>query len=502
MLERDVQRSRAIQVGMLMRAYRESFPSPEGGRGLTQDELLRRMAAVDSNYAQRYSHTTVSRWESGATRPSRERLEVFGRALNLTLVEVEGLVALAGLGDQSGSGPYESDSAVLVPDVAQSQPDNPDQHSLDAAGDAATVSASELPEPSANYPTEPASASSRPRSFPTIFQGAVSCLLPALATIGGAYLLASLGWNEMWMPIAYIGAVVGIRLGAAFLRMANPYDLCEFFCISIFVLLTTPLLQSAALSMDHYGFSSIGGWAGTPMPYMLALLVNLALSTVAGGLFFALWNWQYRVPRQPGNPVRRAASVVLLPVGLVYATMAVITNTAIVLQLGVSFAVLTAVCIILLLMRDASVVPHERDRRFLLWAILIVGMVLTTIGAAVMLTIYLTPNLPAMFPDHNLLYSWAIDFDRIGLSPEEALQRFNVGYLWHATSVFVYMVFVVGGNLVAAAYRWGNEPPHTAGDGPTGSSGGSAAPTSILGKIIGFFSITCWYFWYRPRGSD
>lgn len=172
------------------------------------------------------------------------------------------------------------------------------------------------------------------------------------------------------------------------------------------------------------------------------------------------------------------------------------------MQLGVSFAVLTAVCIVLLLMRDASVEPDERDRRFLLWAILIVGMVLTTIGAAVMLTIYLTPNLPAMLPDHNLLYSWAIDFDRIGLSPEETLQRFNVGYLWHATSVFVYMVFVVGGNLVAAAYRWGHEPPHTPGGGPMGNSGEPTAPSSILGKIIGFLSITCWYFWYRPRGSD
>ena len=75
MLERDTQRTRALQVGMLMRAYRESFPLPAGGRGLTQDELLRRMATVDGDYAQRYSHTTVSRWESGATRPSKERLE-------------------------------------------------------------------------------------------------------------------------------------------------------------------------------------------------------------------------------------------------------------------------------------------------------------------------------------------------------------------------------------------------------------------------------------------
>ena len=59
-----MQRARAVQVGLLMRSYRESF-SPEGGRrGLTQEALLERMGSVDSDYAERYSHATVSRWEA------------------------------------------------------------------------------------------------------------------------------------------------------------------------------------------------------------------------------------------------------------------------------------------------------------------------------------------------------------------------------------------------------------------------------------------------------
>ena len=45
--ERDIHRSRAYQVGMLMRAYRESFAVGRGRRGLTQEELLRKMGEVD-----------------------------------------------------------------------------------------------------------------------------------------------------------------------------------------------------------------------------------------------------------------------------------------------------------------------------------------------------------------------------------------------------------------------------------------------------------------------
>ena len=61
MCERDVRQTRSAQVGQLMRSYRESF-SQGGGRrrGLTQEALLERMGSVDSDYAERYSHATVS----------------------------------------------------------------------------------------------------------------------------------------------------------------------------------------------------------------------------------------------------------------------------------------------------------------------------------------------------------------------------------------------------------------------------------------------------------
>ena len=97
MSERDVGRARAAQVGFLMRSYRQSFSAGTGRRGLTQEALLERMGSVDRNYAERYSHGTVSRWESGGTRPTIQRLKVFGKALNLSRTEVAGLILLSGL---------------------------------------------------------------------------------------------------------------------------------------------------------------------------------------------------------------------------------------------------------------------------------------------------------------------------------------------------------------------------------------------------------------------
>ena len=116
-LEREDRRLRAAQVGMLMRAYRESFTQPDGRKGLTQEELLGRMADVDGQYGERYSHSTVSRWESGATRPTQQRLVAFGKALELSSVEVEGLITLAGLDGRDRSGALHPGSSADLSDV-------------------------------------------------------------------------------------------------------------------------------------------------------------------------------------------------------------------------------------------------------------------------------------------------------------------------------------------------------------------------------------------------
>ena len=95
-LTSDVQKIRAKQVGILMRHYRSSFLAEDGRTGLTLEDVLERMAKVNQRY-ESSAPSTVSRWESGATMPSKRRLQEFGSALNLSPHEIDGLVALAGI---------------------------------------------------------------------------------------------------------------------------------------------------------------------------------------------------------------------------------------------------------------------------------------------------------------------------------------------------------------------------------------------------------------------
>ena len=101
MLDSETRRTRAKQAGMLMQAYGRAFTPRGGSDRLSQEGLLKLMGQVDPIYLERYNHSTVARWESGATCPTRKRLKVFGQALNLSEAEVEGLIRLAGLYEES-----------------------------------------------------------------------------------------------------------------------------------------------------------------------------------------------------------------------------------------------------------------------------------------------------------------------------------------------------------------------------------------------------------------
>ena len=434
--ERNSQRSRAAQVGFLMKSYRESFVPGPGRRGLSQEELLRRMADVDAEYAQRFSHTTVSRWESGTTRPTVDRLRVFGKALNLSDDEVAGMLYLAGLSED-----YPASSSLLA---------NHDQLRV-----AATLGGQEGESGAPGIRVGPR-ADQAQSLFREVVRFLVFRLLVSGALIAGFhFMLSALGWNNTWMPAICVAFACLVVLGPGFVLPDASAGLREFYWISVFFVLTTPLLQFAPLGLDHYNFHQIAGFGGTMMPYMLALLTNLVLAWTAGLMFHLLRRWRYRDGTTVGGTVSGAASVCILPVGVVYTVVLITTNFSVAVQLSVVFAVLPMAFALLLVFRDTGVTFTERDQRALFSAMVAAACVSVPVGIAVIMAIFLSPDFPSVLPDHNLIRSWQLDFGALGYTREEALDRLNLGYIWHATSLMIYMACVVGGRLFMEVHRLG-----------------------------------------------
>ena len=343
--------------------------------------------------------------------PTLQRLKVFGQALRLSQAEVAGLVLLAGLAPDfrtalvqvSGRYGNGANRKVAAPD------------SVSTPGVEGIAGAS--------------AAEHTPSVLRCVFRfGLLRLLLLGICVVGG-YALSFYGWNNAWMPTAYVTFALGIVLAQGFLLPDRDADLREFFWVSLFFLLTTPLLQFASIHMDHYNFHTIGDLAGTQMPYMLAILVNLVIASAAGLMFQLLWRWQYSGDSGESSALRRAASVALPPVILVYAVVVVITNISVSIQLSVLLLVVAAAFTALLVLRDPAFNPSERDRLFLLSTTSVLTMISATLWIVTMMAIYLSPDLPRVLPDHNLLRSWEIDFVDVGLPVSRATNLIS-GLRW------------------------------------------------------------------------
>ena len=471
-----------------MRSYRESFALGAGRRGLSQAELLRRMGEVDDVYETRYSHGTVSRWESGSTRPSVDRLRVFGKALNLSETEVAGLILLAGLApDFPGAALALSSSSAAVrqlesPGVVSEGVGlgDPGSHIAGSGGSGGSVGSRRM---RGLIP----GLSAEVRLFFRV-------LLLGLAFTAFGYLLSLPGWDGSRHTVPFAGFAVALVLGQGCLFPERQSGLREFFWVSIFFVLTTPLFQFAPLGLDHYNFHVLDAIRGTWIPCLMALLVNLVLASGAGVLFHRLHRWQY-AGGETGGALRRALWVTLPPSVLVYGVAVVITNASVSIQLAFLVPVIATVFTALLVLRDPEVTFSERDRRILFPVVAATAMLCGTVGLVVIVAIYVSPDLPMVLPDHNLLGSWQIDFGELEITREQALDRLNVGYMWHAMSLFAYMAFVVGGSLIVAVYRMGGggDPDVApASSGPTaraprrGSSGAQGLSSRLFPGPVGY----------------
>ncbi len=416
-----------------MRAYRESYVDENGRLGLSQEGLLRRMASVDGSFGERFSHATVSRWEAGTVRPRIDRIKTFGAALNLSDMETAGLILLAGLAPDIASAGREVGMGVAGPEADEA---------TDARNRAATNEAPAAPG------TDDAGSILSSLGHLLLLR-----ILPiAVFIVGAGYGLGALGWDADWMPTAFVCATTALVLAQGLLRPDRAAGLRDFFWVSLFFALAVPTLQFAPLDMDHFGFYVMRDFYGTHMPYMLTLLVCLATAGLAGVMFHLLGWWTDRGNRARDGVVGRTVWAMLPPLLASYVVVMVLSNISVWIQSAVVFAVLGGIMGAVMALQDPVVNPTRGQRRFLLPATFASALVLSIAGMFTIFIMYVSPDVPRILPDHNLLGSWEIDFDALGYTREEVMARLDAGYVWHAMFLFVYMVFCVGGKLLKVVY--------------------------------------------------
>ena len=449
---------RAVQVGRLMRDYRQHSPRKDGGKGLTQKQVLDRMAEFSDPGAMIHSDTTLGRLERAEILPSRQRLETFGKALNLSQVEVDGLIVLAG---------FELDSQQVAQHPVQS---NPYTDRRQAPG-AVQPDAGAVCEETVSAGAEAASVVGEDGSRSFLADALNLCffrfLLPVVAVAGGGYLLSSLKVATIWMLMLYIGLAMGLVLSQGLFKMRRADSLRDLLFVTLFIVLSTGLLQVPFIGMDPYGFYIWGEPGGIVLPILLSLMANLLVSLIASLMFDLSWRWQYS-GRGADKAYMRSLWVAVPPMAFTYAWVLLTGNWGAWIGCSVMLTILAGVFAMLTVMRDETVKFTEWDRRFLLWCSMQITTVLAALGAVSIAVGYMDPSLLSL-SGHTLIHPWEIDYAALGYSESELIARLRVGYAWNSITCISYLVIVIGSYVTLNIYRLGGGDP--------------AVPTADVGEL-------------------
>ena len=451
---------RAKQVGMLMRAYRLGYSSQGRSGRLSQSGLIDLMAAQDADYCDKYDHSTVSRWERGGTLPEVKHLRVFGRALNLSDVEVDGLMLLAG----------EGESRASAPEAMQAEAQT-NERAVDALYEmsfmpAASASGAEMPVPSPATSYAPSPATIRGNEFADYGRrdalrfAASRFLLPAACIAVAGYILASYGWNAPWLLAAYIVLAIGLVTFRSIKRMRRSHDMQELLFLTVFFLLSCPLAHAPITYAGPYGLYAIEAFAGTTIPFTLSLALHLFVACIAALGYGFLSKWQSSKSADApdsvdgsavGSVIKRAAWRVVPPLALPFAVLLVFSNIGGWMAGLCVFTVSAGVLIAMLTLREGAVRVSEWDRRFMLYVVVTLTVMLSVLGVIAALIIFLEPSLLAA-SGHAMFYSWEIDFESLGYPAGEFMERYRHAILLGALVSLAYMVSL-GLNLIATIYR-------------------------------------------------
>ncbi|MBI3412872.1 MAG: hypothetical protein HY051_02205 [Candidatus Aenigmarchaeota archaeon] len=290
-------------------------------------------------------------------------------------------------------------------------------------------------------------------------------VFPGVVTMAVGYLLNRYSSNtETLLALIVLG--VALVAGQGFLRIRRSrrarasasqpltaqraFLIGELFFLSLFVMLSAPLLQSAFTGMDAYGFFTLKAFAGKPLSLLLALGVNLILATIATAAYYGIWTWQHERSAS-GGAYGRALKVVIPSLLLVYVPGALMATPGGEIYLLVVLALMAFAFVLIIAMSDPQTRLREWEAKFLLATF--VGAIFVLFIAAfttMLLWFFFVDFTP---PSGNHLWSWEIDWAALGYGPEEFEDRAKAGFIWAITTGIAYMIFVVGGYASVMIYR-------------------------------------------------
>ena len=377
------------RLGVLLRLYRTDSGD---GRNMSRDELAVELAAGRNGEGEKADGSAVAQYESGELRPPRDFLLGFARLFHLSRTERNAMLELGGYA-----------------------PDRPLDLAASLAKDA-------------------------------LRRGAA----PKLYAVGAGYSLNALGQDGSLVLVAYSAVALAIVGGQGVLRWRSADAVSELFFITVFFILNTSLFMFAVTRMDHFGFYALIPWSGSHF-LLLTLAAHLALALAASAIFDAMKKVMYS-DRGPDRAFARAIWTALPPCLFVFFNMMVFVNEGgwafHLVTLGVAAGAFTAI----LAFRDDRVTLSDYEAKLSLATSIAVIILLCVAGAAGTIAAYMFPS-PLAVPDHNLLTSWEIDYERLGYPEDEMMDRFRVGILLMSISMIAYMATALGGFLLSEARR-------------------------------------------------
>ena len=434
MIDQDRNDSNAVLVGRLIRSYRHDFS--RGGRRLSQDGLLDLMSERGEDYAENLDRSSVSNWERGTRLVPREFLLAFGRALELSPGEMDGLLILAGYEGLHNEESQEELLAVVRRLELQAESLQRDMRSI------------------ANSTIGP----HRPVDAASVFRSAVwKVAPPGIYALMVGFVLNAMGLNGTLALLAYVVITLAIVVGQGVLRWLKPRkdrserkSVEDLFFISLFFTLNTSLLIGTLTKADHFGFYTFEAFRNTPMPFLLTTLVNLVLSVIGSAMFSILWDRQYGFLNQR-DAFFRSVWITLPPLLFVYANIFVFANLGAWMYFLVVFGILFGAFTTIVALSEPDFVIADAD--FIFRTAIVTIVLLCTFGVVGVVLTYLEPGIQITAAYYRVIPLPEISPQELGYDDERGVQLLRLGSMWMSLATMLYLVTIVGGYLMVTIRR-------------------------------------------------